>query len=250
MTWRAVNSPAKNYINNVFESNQGIIVNKSIILLLASFFIFVSDVQAVTKYVGDHLIITLRSGQGSQHKIIKTITTGTKLDIIEEFPDTGYAKAVLEDGTEGWVRLQYLSDKPVAKDRLEWLQKRYEKLKQKHEATKQELKSLKGEFSKLSRENSQVNKDYKALQDRTARINEVAAKPILLDKENRELKEKNVTLSNEMQLISQENQILKDRSDRDWFIAGGGVIVVGILLGLLLPKLRSGKKSSWSGGSL
>ena len=82
------------------------------------------------------------------------------------------------------------------------------------------------------------------------RINQVAAKPILLDKENRELKEQNVTLTNEMQLVSQENQILKDRSDRDWFVAGAGVIFIGILLGLLLPKFRSSKKNSWSGSSL
>lgn len=230
---------------------QGTIVNRIVVLFLLSFSFFMTgEVQAVTKYVGDHLIITLRSGQGNQHKIIRTLTTGTKLEILEEVPEAGYARVRLEDGTEGWVRSQYLSDGPVAKDLLESLEKRYERLKEKAGASAEELKALKAEFNKLSNERNKLEKDYKEVQTRMSRINEVAAKPILLDKENRELKEKNVTLSNEMQLIAQENQILKDRSDRDWFIAGGGVMVVGILLGLLLPKLRSGKKSSWSGGSL
>lgn len=225
-------------------------MNRIIFLFLLSLPIFISEAQAVTKYVGDHLIITLRSGQGSQHKIIKTITSGAKLEVLEELPDIGYARVTLEDGTEGWVRTQYLSDTPAAKDLLARLQKRYERLKGKAGTGTEELKTLKAEFAKLSRDYQQLTKDHKTATDRIARINQVAAKPILLDKENRELKEQNVTLSNEMQLVSQENQILKDRSDRDWFIAGGGVIVVGILLGLLLPKLRSGRKNSWSGGSL
>ena len=225
-------------------------MNRIIVLCFLSLLGFTSQTQAATKYVGDHLIITLRSGQGSQHKIIKTITSGTKLEILEDLSDMGYARVSLEDGTEGWVRTQYLSDTPAAKDRLERLQKRYERLKVKSATRAAELKTLKTEFATLSRDDKQLAKDHKTLQDHMARINQVAAKPILLDKENRELKEQNVTLTNEMQLVSQENQILKDRSDRDWFIAGGGVIIAGILLGLLLPKLRSNKKNSWSGGSL
>ena len=220
------------------------------VLLLLSISIFVTEAQAATKYVNDNLTITVRSGQGNEHKIIKTISTGDKVDVLEEFPDTGYVRATLNDGTEGWILSRYLTDKPVAKDLLERVEKRYEQLKQKYDESTEELKTLKAEFSKINRDSASVSKDYKALQDRMERINEVAAKPILLDKENRELKEQNVTLTNEMQLIKQENQILKDRSDRDWFIAGGGVMVIGILLGIVLPKLRSSKKSSWSGGSL
>ena len=225
-------------------------MNKIPALLLLSISIFVTDAHAATKYVNDNLTITVRSGQGNEHKIIKTISTGDKVEVLEEFSDTGYARATLADGTEGWILSRYLTDKPVAKDLLERLEKRYEQLKEKYDVSTEELKTLKAEFSKINRDSASVSKDYKALQDRMERINEVAAKPILLDKENRELKEQNVTLTNEMQLIKQENQILKDRSDRDWFIAGGGVMVIGILLGLVLPKLRSSKKSSWSGGSL
>ena len=243
MTWNAVCFQALYTINGVLFSHlkllQGIRVYKIVVSFLLSGLLFIGELQAETRYVADQLIITIRTGAGSEHKIIKTITTGTKMTLLEEQPDTGYARVSLEDGTEGWVRTQYLTDKPVAKDKLEWLQARYKKLKEQFASTSEELKALK-----------KVDKEYQALQERMKHLTEAASKPILLDKENRELKEQNVTLTNEMQLISQENQILKDRSDRDWFVAGGGVIVVGILLGLLLPKLRPSKKSGWSGGSL
>ena len=209
-----------------------------------------NNVLAAKKYVSDQLTITIRSGQGSQHKILKAIKTGARMEILEEFPDTGYAHVELDDGMQGFVRLQYLIDKPVAQDRLTWLQGKYDKLKELSQSQKEELANLKAEYSKLSRNSSKLDKESKALQERMTHINQVAAKPILLDKENRELKEQNVTLTNEVQLIQQENQILKDRAARDWFIAGGGVMVLGILLGIVLPKLGWRKKSSWGGGSL
>ncbi|MDH5407328.1 MAG: TIGR04211 family SH3 domain-containing protein [Gammaproteobacteria bacterium] len=205
---------------------------------------------AAKRYVSDQLTITVRSGQGSQHKVLKALKTGARMELLEEFPDTGYAHVELEDGLQGFVRLQYLVDKPVALDRLTWLQGKYDKLKEQNNATKEELANLKAEFSKLSRNSAKLDKESKELQQRMSHINQVAAKPILLDKENRQLKEENVTLANEQNLLRQENQILKDRQGRDWFIAGGGVMLLGVLLGIVLPKLGWRKKSSWSGGSL
>lgn len=224
-------------------------VNKIVVLLLLTFSIITTEAQAAKRYVGDRLIITLRSGPGTENKVIRTLTSGMAMEITEE-AENGYAFARLEDGMEGWVRVQYLSDKPIAKHRLEKLQVKYDKLKQQYAEAKGELNTLKSEHSKVSKGSSKLESQYKALRDRMARINQVAAKPILLDKENRELKEQNVTLTNEMSLVRQENQILKDRSDRDWFIAGAGVVLFGVILGLLLPKIRVRKKDGWSGGSL
>jgi SH3 domain protein len=73
----------------------------------------------------------------------------------------------------------------------------------------------------------------------------VAAKPIVLDQENRELQQKNVALEKEMQILSQENQVLKDRSQREWFIAGAGVLLFGLIIGLLMSRVRLKKRSSW-----
>ena len=224
-------------------------VNKIVVLLLLTFSIMISEAQAAKRYVGDYLVITLRSGPGMENRVIKALPSGTAMEILEE-GENGYARARLEDGMEGWVRTQYLTDTPIAKDQLASLQVKYDKLKEDYTVVKTELDSLKSEHSKVAKGSDKLENQYKALQDRMARLNEVAAKPILLDQENRELKEQNVTLSNEMNLIRQENQILKDRSDRDWFIAGAGVVLIGVILGLLLPKIRMRRKDGWSGGSL
>jgi SH3 domain protein len=45
--------------------------------------------------------------------------------------------------------------------------------------------------------------------------------------------------------LESENRKLSARSDREWFIVGAAVVTFGILLGLIIPRLRLQKKSSW-----
>jgi SH3 domain protein len=48
-----------------------------------------------------------------------------------------------------------------------------------------------------------------------------------------------------MQTLQQENAGLKDRTARDWFMVGAGVVLLGILAGLFIPRIRWRRKSSW-----
>lgn len=208
------------------------------VLLLAG------PVLAKTQYVSDHLVITLRTGQGNSYQIIKTLDSGERLEVLEE-TTSGYSHVRTSDGTEGWVRSQYLDDQPIAREQLAAAQSRVKNLQEKNQSLAKQLKELKEENHQINSSLSSLTKQHKEAEADLKRLNEVAAKPIMLDKENRELNEKTISLTNQLQLLKQENQLLKDRSDREWFIAGAGVLLGGILLGLLAPKLRRRKKDSW-----
>jgi len=210
-------------------------------LLLSSFSF---SVQAKTQYVSDHLVITVRTGQSAQFQIIKTLETGAHVEVLE-IAETGYTRVKTADGVEGWVRTQYLADEPVAKEKLERALSQLAK-------TRDTLKKLKDSYANLSKEHQELSKvqstlstDKKQLDSELARLNEIAKKPIILDKQNRELQQKNVTLEKDLQRLNQENYSLKDRSQREWFIAGALVLFGGIVLGLIIPKLRRRKTSSW-----
>ena len=197
-----------------------------------------------TQYVSDHLIITMRTGQGSQYQILKTLPSGTRLEVLET-SDTGYTKVRNAEGVEGWVLARYLTPEPIAKEKLAVTQGQLQRLKEKHNVLKQELADLQKTHQELETERTALVSKTKTTDAELQRLNQVAAQPILLDKQNRELKQQNVSLEKELQLIQQENQSLKDRSQREWFIAGAGVLLGGMLLGLIIPKLRWRKKSSW-----
>ncbi len=217
---------------------------KPLLFIIALIFISPLSQAEDIQYVSDQLVITLRTGQGSAYQIIRTLPSGTKLDVIE-ITDTGYAKVRTMDGAEGWIRSQYLSPEPIASLKLSAAEAKLEKLKTENVSLREEVQNLRKHRREQSKEGKELQAKLSAAETELTRLKDVAAKPILLDRENRELQQQNISQEKKLQMMAQENQVLRDRSQREWFIAGAGVLLGGMLLGLLLPKIRWKKKSSW-----
>lgn len=200
--------------------------------------------MAATKYVSDQLRITLRSGQGNQFEIIKTLNSGTKLEILEE-TDTGYTRVKIPDGTEGWVRTQYLVDEQIAADKLANAESKLASAQEKLSKAQEELKVLRKEKTRLDSTLGKLKTEHSAASKELETLNELASRPKQLAQENIELRKQFEQISDELNLTKQENQVLKDRSKRNWFLAGAGVVILGMIIGLIIPKLRLQKKSGW-----
>lgn len=212
----------------------------TLILLLSS----LTAAHAETRWVSDQLVITLRTGQGNQYQILKTLPSGTKLEVLNQ-ADSGYTQVRTPAGDEGWVLTQYLTDKPTARLLLAQAQSQLA-------ALQDENAKLKDDSTQLRQTNTELDKQVKDLSAQTAeqgkelaRLKDVAERPLQLDNENKALKEQTIQLEKNLQIVTQENLSLKDRAEREWFMAGAGVLLAGMLLGLLLPKIRWRRRSSW-----
>ena len=217
---------------------------KSIIIIFSLASLLPLQAYAASKFVSDRLVITMRSGQGNQFEIIKTLVSGTKLEILEE-TDTGYTMVRLEDGTEGWVRTQYLTDEPIAADKLTSVEAKLTKLKETDKLLREELGSLKKAKGKLDAQHAKLKSEHTTATQELTHLNEVAARPKQLETENRDLRKRFEQISDELVLVKQENQVLKDRSERNWFITGAAVLIIGMIIGLVIPKFRFQKKDNW-----
>ncbi|WP_245752848.1 TIGR04211 family SH3 domain-containing protein [Methylophaga sulfidovorans] len=200
-----------------------------------------------TRYVSDKLEITMRNGQGVKFNIRKMLESGARLEVLETDP-AGYSKVRTTDGVEGWVLTRYLTNTPSARDQLEASQKRVANLEL-------EIAKYKEEISSLSNQNSDVDTQNMSLKEKSQRLSKelddlrrTASNAVALDNENRQLKEKLQEIDHENQSLVIENNALKDNSTRSWFLVGAAVLFAGILLGIILPRLRVRKKDSW--GSL
>jgi SH3 domain protein len=200
--------------------------------------------MAANKYVTDHLVITLRTGQGNQFQIVKTLPSGSLLTVLQE-TDTGYAQVRTTDGTEGWVRTQYLSDDPPAAEQLAKAQDKVSKLQDKLHKVQQAYSDLRKQKTQLETQHNKLVGESKATSEELAKLTQIAAHPKQLESENIDLREKFAKMSDEFNLLKQENQVLKDRSKRNWFLAGALVVIIGIIIGLIIPKLRFRRKDSW-----
>jgi len=197
------------------------------------------------RYVSDSLIITMRTGQGTSHKIIKSPRTGTRMVLLEEDSETGYSRVRLDSGLEGWVLSRYLVNQPVAKTRLVTAEKKIDQLSKQVDQLKSELSSVSSNKNSLQNTSSQLEKDNKKLKKELAHIKDISSNQIAINDENKELKEKLLTLKRDMQTVQQENLSLQDSSARDWFLIGAGVLVVGVVMGLIVPNLRFRRKQTW-----
>lgn len=193
-------------------------------------------------YVDDTLTVTVRTGQGNSYKILRVLKSGERVEILER--EGEFVRVRGPKGLEGWMREQYLSKEPIARDRLVVAEQKIAGLQEEREKLREQLKTVQGERSEARKTNTQLEKDYAALQKELADLQAVAAAPVKLHEENKAMRTRLDSLENENAQLRTTNEKLRDDAYRDWFLSGAGVLAGGILLGLVLPKLRR-RKSGW-----
>jgi len=199
--------------------------------------------SAETRYVVDQLIITLRTGQSNQHQILKTLPSGTALELLEDAGN--YSRVRTPDGIEGWVLTQYISSTPTAKQRLAAAEKRLAEAEALAKRLQTELDATKRRENELLNSQDKLTQQQQSQSDELERLRRISAQPLKLEQENQQMKKDLLELENDYKLLRQEHQLLSDSSEREWFLTGAGVIILGILIGLIAPKFQRRKKSSW-----
>ena len=213
-------------------------MRKAILILLLGLFILPAvQALAATQYVSDQLMITLRTGQGDQYKILKMLKAGTPVEILQE-GEKGHLFVRTPDGTEGWVQKQFLTTetpKPIVIARLEKERERLqEKMKQLEtrqaelttelENTRRERAGGDAALADLQKELDTVSAEYADLQTKSADVVELAA-------ERDRLEALSTRLSSEVDQLREENENILFTGAVKWFLAGGGVLLAGWILG-------------------
>ena len=172
------------------------------------------------------------------------LRSGTPVEVLEKDKDSGYS-LVRAQGKEGWVLSRYLMKGPVPRDQLVAAEKKLAELELENRKLMTAMQSLKSEKGEIEKANSSMDADYRKVSQELAEIKRTASSALVIDSENKDLKSRLVALERNLQTLQQENESLKDRTARDWFMLGAGVLLIGILVGLVIPRIRWRKKSSW-----
>ncbi len=208
----------------------------------------VTSYAAVEKrYVSDKLWLQLRSGPGSDFRILKALPSGEHLIYMEQTEDKNYTKVTTDKGVEGWVLTRFLEDEPVAKEKLILSQRALVKVQAELDTLKKQTDALSKEKSTLSGDRSSLTRDKKNLEKELKRIKGISANALQLDSKNTKLTKRNQELEIQLETLTADNTRLKDGKERTFMIIGGGLIILGIILGLAIPAMRGGRKGGgWS----
>lgn len=186
-------------------------------------------------YVSDYFEITLRSGPSDEHKVVGFLHTGQPVEILSK-QDKWTEVRLLESGSdhrEGWVLSQFLVP------RLPW-QYKAEELAKENTKLKTELSSLKTEFKKAVGQKKaliaklksagEVVDESKIKIDEAPSVEEIEG----LKKEFKKTQSMLLSAQKNIQRLSEENKQLRSAAGYKWFISGGLVLIMGLIVGIIL----------------
>ena len=114
-----------------------------------------------------------------------------------------------------------------------------------------QLVALQEEYSALKSTHEEVSQVKQQLEQELAQIRNTAANAVALAEDRDRLRGKVNELTQQLEDLRLRELQLQNHSDKKWFMTGAGVIFVGILLGLILPRLRvRRRRDSWGSGSI
>lgn len=142
---------------------------------------------------------------------------------------------------------QYLSNTPIAEDRLKAANRELEQARAELSRLKEQLSQVTEERNALKSSESSLADRSESLQEELQRIKSIAADAINLDKRNRELASENQKLRNDLEVLTAENERLEASKEYDFMLLGAGLVFAGVLLALVIPLLKPTRKTdNWA----
>ena len=200
--------------------------------------------KGYTNYVTDSVEIPMRREPGYSYKIIRMVTSGSPVKILEV--KDGWARIEYRrKGTtyKGWMPSTVLQNQPIAKVRLATQVKKMNVVEEKYNALKQELSTLQARFDETSKDLSTTKQEKFEIEQAFSRLKSVSGKAVALDEENQKIKVQLSSLQDQNTIMKEQIDQSEDAVKRQWFLTGGGVLLLGLLLGRFFR--APGKRKKW-----
>ncbi|WP_075336340.1 TIGR04211 family SH3 domain-containing protein [Yersinia enterocolitica] len=176
------------------------------------------------RYISDELDTYVHSGPGNQYRIVGTLKGGDEVTLISVNDGTNYGQIRDSKGKTTWIPLVQLSETPSLRVRVPDLE--------------QQVKTL---TDKLANIDNSWNQRTAEMQQKVAASDSVISE---LQKENESLKNQLVVAQKKVNAVNLQLDDKQRTIILQWFMYGGGVAGIGLLLGLILPHLIPSRKKN------
>ncbi len=191
------------------------------LFILIGTVIFIYPCSADDIYVTGITKITMRTGPGTEHKIVSMLKSGTKLEILEYQKDWSQVKT--KAGLIGWVLSRFLTEKVPDALLVNKLEESNQQLKSKLKVLEEENKILSDKTAGLL----EIEEKYKSLKQESADF-------LKLDAKYKEMTKLFETQKSKIGSLEEESKT----EIKFWVLIGAGVFIVGLIFGLSTRKKR------------
>ncbi len=200
---------------------------------------------AAPAWVTDQFEITLRSGPSTSNAIQLMIDSGLRLEVLERDTETGYSRVRTPGGTEGWVLSRYLMSEPSAREQLANLTSQLTSANSRGSSLDAQMKAVKAEYDSAKQQIAKLEREKAAVEKELAEIKRTAANVLAINDQNKSLMDQLAAAQIRGDTLEQENRSLASQTTRYWFMAGALVLLVGVVLGIWLPRIRWQRRSRY-----
>jgi SH3 domain protein len=134
---------------------------------------------------------------------------------------------------------------PSAREQLAALTSRLTNATEEGSSLSGQLEAVRAEYDSATRTISSLEQDKAALEQQLADIRRTSANVLAIDEQNKVLREQLAEAEITVGTLEQHNRELTSQANRYWFITGAVVLVVGIILGVWLPRVRWQRRSRY-----
>lgn len=196
------------------------------ILFFLTFSLFVATAfsEEESAYIGANGPAEMKSGLSAQDKLIRNLEPGTPVKVLKNNHKLGYAKIQLEGGETGWIVAKFLSQEAPLRP-------------------KAPVEPLLVEPEKKTPE--QLEQEVSRLQTELVAVRQASADVLRIQAERDQLQGSVITLKRELDTITREKNALNEDQKQSWFMVGSLVLIVGIILGVVLPRISIRRKNNW-----
>lgn len=205
-----------------------------------------TSLVGLKQYITDTTPVGFRTGPTYRNKILRMIRPGSAVTVLE-VNNNNWARIEYTTSRgnkhKGWIEIAMLQSQPVSRTLFK---KEAEKLKLSEQANiqlteeikilKERLTTIQTELDTINKDTFEIRQDYSRLKKISGDATNIALQNDLLNRQVTELQAQNNRYHE--QLIQAGDVV-----ERQWFLTGGGVLLMGIALGLLLR--RSNRKKKW-----
>ena len=196
---------------------------------------------AETVYVSEDFEITMRTGPGTDRKIISLVQSGRALEILEKGNEWSMVRD--HNGKEGWVLNRYITPNQPCAMVLGRVRQDFDVLTAKYKDLKDNFDNLNAQKKATDADLSQNQKDRDELSAAYETLKKEAADFLKLKQRHKQVSadlEAEKTLSAK---LDEENMQLKRSRIIQWVLTGGGIMLVGFFIGLFSSSRRKSRSS-------
>lgn len=207
------------------------------------------SVAQETQYISDMLLVPVRSGPGTDYRIVnRGLPSGTALLVYDLSDDGEWTEIETRGGTRGWIPTQYLQKEPPAGLLINDLRLELEQVRGERDRLVSQLNQSSTEVTEADETIVELTTTLESTQAELTEVKRVSAAALDLDLMNQQLVAELESERSEADLLRLENVRLRERIANNQILDGALAVLLGVILAVVAPRLWPKKKrqDGWS----